>query len=103
MKKERRRINISLEAKDYQTTEELARAGGYKNACAFVRALLVQLARYAERQREKRQQQARAPTPIEEEIDEIFTDLLDWDAATPGERLAALMSNEKHPNDETQT
>jgi len=101
MRKERKRINISLDAADYQATEKLAHAGGFKNACAFVRALLVQLARYADRQAEKRQQQARAPTPIHEEIDAIFNELIDWDTATPGEKLAAMYSNEKHPQDET--
>lgn len=101
MRKERKRINMSLDAADYQATEKLAYAGGFKNVCAFMRALLVQLARYADRQAEKRQQQARAPTPIHEEIDAIFNELIDWDTATPGEKLAAMYSNEKHPQDET--
>lgn len=96
MRKERKRINISLDAADYQATEKLAHAGGFKNACAFVRALLVQLARYADRQAEKRQQQARAPTPINEDIAAMFAELIDWDAATPAQQRAALMANEKH-------
>lgn len=101
MKKERRRINISLEAKDYQTTEELARAGGYKNVCAFARALLTQVAQYAARRKMSAQERARQPTPIAEEINEMFAELIDWDTATPGEKLAAMYSNEKHPQDET--
>ena len=56
---ERKRINISLTAADYARAEELAQAGGFKNVCAFSRALLVAVCRYAARRKMSAQELAR--------------------------------------------
>ena len=97
MRKERRRINISLERAEYEQAERLALAGGFKNVCAFARALLSQVAQYAARRKMSAQERARQPTPIAEEINEMFAELIDWDAASPAQKRTALRSNEKPP------
>lgn len=96
MRKQRQRVDISLAAEDYAQVERLAQAGGFKNVCAFVRALLIQVSQYAARRRMSAQELARQPTPINEDIAAMFAELIDWDAATPAEQRAALMANEKH-------
>lgn len=96
MRKERRRINITLEATEYARVEELAQKGGFKNVCAFARALLTQVARYAATRQMSAQELARQPTTIAAEINEMFSELITWDTATPGEQRAALYANEKH-------
>lgn len=95
---ERKRINISLAPADYARAEELAQAGGFKNVCAFSRALLVQVCRYAARRKMSAQELARQPTTIAAEINEMFEELITWDAATPAEKRAAIHANEKHEN-----
>lgn len=96
MRKQWQRVNISLAAEDYTQVERLAQAGGFKNVCAFVRALLIQVSQYAARRKMSAQERARQPTPIAEEINEMFSELITWDAATPAEQRAALYTNEKH-------
>ena len=96
MRKERYRINISLETADFNQVQRLALAGGFKNMQGFVRALLKQVSQYAARRRMSAQELARQPTPINEDIAAMFAELIDWDAATPAEQRAALMANEKH-------
>ena len=95
MRKQRQRVNISLAAEDYAQVERLAQAGGFKNVCAFVRALLIQVSQYAARRRMSAQQRARQPTTIAAEIAEMFNDLIDWDAANPAQQRAAIRANEK--------
>ena len=96
MRKERYRIDISLETADFNQVQRLALAGGFKNIQGFVRALLKQVSQYAARRRMSAQELARQPTPINEDIAAMFAELIDWDAATPAEQRAALMANEKH-------
>ena len=98
MRTERRRINISLGRAEYEQAERLALAGGFKNVCAFARALLTQVAQYAARRKMSAQERARQPTTIAEEINEMFSELIDWDAATPAQKRAAINANEKHEN-----
>ncbi len=95
MRKQRRRINLSLDAEEYARLEQLAQAGGFKNVCAFARVLLSQVADYAAAQQMNAQQLARQPTPIAQEINEMFSELIDWDAATPAQKRAAIAANEK--------
>lgn len=96
MRKERHRVNISLETAEFNQVERLAAAGGFKNVCAFARALLTQVARYAATRQMSAQELARQPTTINEDIAAMFAELVDWDAATPAQQRAALMANEKH-------
>lgn len=96
MKKERSRIDISLETADFNQVQRLALAGGFKNIQGFVRALLKQVSQYAAQRQMSAQELARQPTPIAEEIREMFSELITWDAATPAEQRAALYANEKH-------
>lgn len=96
MRKERYRIDISLETADFNQVQRLALAGGFKNIQGFVRALLKQVSQYAAQRQMSAQQRARQPTPINEDIAAMFAELIDWDAATPAEQRAALMANEKH-------
>ena len=96
MRKQRQRVNISLAAEDYAQVERLAQAGGFKNIQGFVRALLKQVSQYAAQRQMSAQELARQPTPIAEEIREMFSELITWDAATPAEQRAALYANEKH-------
>lgn len=103
MRKQRQRVNISLAAEDYAQVERLAQAGGFKNVCAFVRALLIQVSQYAARRRMSAHELARQPTTINEDIAAMFAELIDWDAATPAQQRAALMANEKTLNNDTQT
>lgn len=98
MRKQRQRVNISLAAEDYAQVERLAQAGGFKNIQGFVRALLKQVSQYAAQRQMSAQELARQPTPIAEEIREMFSELITWDAATPAEQRAALYANEKHKN-----
>lgn len=98
MKRERKRLNISLPAAEYEQAERLALAGGFKNVCAFARALLSQVAQYAARRQMSAQELARQPTTITAEINEMFEELITWDAATPAEKRAAIYANEKHEN-----
>ena len=98
MRKERKRINISLTLAEYAEAETLARAGGFKNVCAFARALLAKVAQYSARRRKTAQELARQPTTITAEIAEMFEELIDWDAASPADARAALYANEKHEN-----
>lgn len=98
MRKQRQRVNISLAAEDYAQVERLAQAGGFKNIQGFVRALLKQVSQYAAQRQMSAQELARQPTPIAEEIREMFSELITWDAATPAEQRAALYANEKHEN-----
>ena len=98
MRKERRRINITLERADYEQAERLALAGGFKNVCAFARALLTQVAQYAARRKMSAQERARQPTPIAEEINEMFAELIDWDAASPAQKKADILNNDLHEN-----
>lgn len=86
------RINLSLSEAEYKQVEALTRAGRYKTACAFVRELLLQAVRYAARNAQER---ARQPTPIEEEINTMFTELMDWDTAEASQQRAAINANEK--------
>lgn len=86
------RINLSLSEAEYKQVEALTRAGQYKTACAFVHELLIQVIRYAAR---NAQEQARAPTPIEEEINIMFAELMDWDTAEASQKRAAIFANEK--------
>ena len=95
MRKERHRINITLAAEDYARAEQLAQAGGFKNVCAFARALLTQVAQYAAARQMNAQQLARQPTTIAAEIAEMFNDLIDWDVANPAQQRAAIRANEK--------
>lgn len=95
MRKERHRINITLAAEDYARAEQLAQAGGFKNVCAFARALLTQVAQYAAARQMDAQQLARQPTTIAAEIAEMFNELIDWDAANPAQQRAAIRANEK--------
>ena len=44
------------------------------------------------------QELARQPTTITAEINEMFEELITWDAATPAEKRAAIHANEKHEN-----
>ena len=96
MRKQRHRVNISLETADFARVEELAKRGGFKNDCAFARALLTQVARYAATRQMSAQELARQPTTINEDIAAMFAELIDWDAASPADQRAAIMSNEKH-------
>lgn len=86
------RVNLSLSEAEFRQVEALASAGGYKNPCAFVRDLLAQVTRYAA---EKARERAKSPTPIEEEINEIFAELTDWDTSEPSQYRAAIFANEK--------
>lgn len=88
----RARINLSLSEVEYKQVEALTRAGRYKTACAFVRELLLQAIRYAARNAQER---ARQPTPIEEEINTMFAELMDWDTAEASQQRAAINANEK--------
>ena len=54
--------------------------------------MLLQVIRYAAR---NAQEQARAPTPIEEEINIMFAELMDWDTAEASQKRAAIYANEK--------
>ena len=85
------RINLSLSEAEYKQVEALTRAGRYKTACAFVHELLIQVIRCAAR---NAQEQARAPTPIEE-INTMFAELMDWDTAEASQKKAAINANEK--------
>lgn len=96
MRKERCHIDISLETADFNQVQRLALAGGFKNIQGFVRALLKQVSQYAAQRQMSAQELARQPTPIAEEIREMFSELITWDAATPAEQRAALYANEKH-------
>ena len=98
MRKERQRLNIRLEAEEFTRVEALAQKGGFKSACAFVRALLTQVAQYAASREMSAQELARQPTTLTAEINEMFSELLTWDAATPAEKRAAIYANEKHEN-----
>ena len=95
MKHERKRINISLLRFHYDAICELAAAGGFKNACAFVRSLLIAVAGYAAAHRLSPEERARQPTNIHGEIEDMFKELIDWDAASPAQQRAAIMANEK--------
>lgn len=95
MRKERKRVNVSLSAAEFSGVEELAQAGGYKNVCSFTRALLAGVVQYATARRMSDQERARHPTPLNEEIAAMFAELIDWDAATPAQQRAALYANEK--------
>ena len=86
------RINLSLSEAEYKQVEALTRAGQYKTACAFVHELLIQAIRYADRNSQER---ARKPTPIEEEINTMFAELMDWDEAEASQQRAAIFANEK--------
>lgn len=86
------RINLSLSEAEYKQVEALARAGQYKTACAFVHGLVIQVTQYAAR---IAQEQPRQPTPIEEEINAMFTDLMEWDTAEAAQQRAAIYHNEK--------
>lgn len=83
------RINLSLSEAEYKQVEALARAGQYKTACAFVHGLVVQVTQYAARIAQEQ------PTPIEEEINAMFTDLMEWDTAEAAQQRAAIYHNEK--------
>lgn len=87
------RVNLSLSEAEYKQVEALAKAGRYASPCAFVRALLVQVSLYAERQTQGRARQP--PAPIEEEINAIFAELMDWDAEDAAKIRAAIWANEK--------
>lgn len=86
------RINLSLSEAEYKQVEALTLAGRYKTACAFVRELLTQAIRYAARNAQER---ARSPTLIEEEINTMFAELMDWDEAEASQQRAAVYANEK--------
>lgn len=86
------RINLSVSEAEYSQVEALTRAGGYPNACAFVRDLLIQAIRYAARNAQDIRGQ---PTPIEEEISQMFADLMNWDTAETDQLRAAVYANEK--------
>mgnify|MGYP002623577422 CR=1 FL=1 len=98
MRRERHRINITLPVEEYAAAERLAVAGGFKNVCAFTRALLAQVCRYAEQQRMTAQELARQPTTVTEEIADMFRALECLDAATPKQQRAILYANEKTPD-----
>lgn len=97
MSKERKRINITLAADEFAAVEYLAQKGGFKNVCAFSRALLCRVSEYAATRQMSPQERPRQPTPIADEIEQMFKELIDWDAASPAQQRAAIMSNEKTP------
>ena len=86
------RIKLRVSGAAYTQVEALTRAGRYKTACAFVRELLIQAIRYADRNSQER---ARQPTPIEEEINIMFAELMDGDTAEASQKRAAVYANEK--------
>lgn len=88
------RINLSLSEAEYKQVEALSRAGRYKTACAFMRELLLQTVRYAARSAQERARQP-TPTPIEEDINAMFAELMDWDTAEPSQKRFAVYANEK--------
>ena len=89
----RLRDNLSLSEAEYKQVEALPKAGRYASPCACVRALLIQVNLYAERQTQGRARQR--PAPIEEEINAIFANLMDWDAEEAAKIRAAIWANEK--------
>lgn len=93
------RINLSLSEAEYKQVDALRRAGRYKNACVFVRGLLLQVVRYAARRAQERAREPTQADPITEEIDTMFAELMDWSEAEPAQQRLAIAANEKTAND----
>ena len=71
----RERINLSLSPDESAAVRHLAEKGGFKNSCQFAKALLLGVVVYAARQELAAEQRAREPTPMPEEIAQMFAEL----------------------------
>lgn len=86
------RINLSLSEAEHRQIEEIARVGRYSTACAFVHELLNGVIRF--RARKMRELDSGALS-VEEEIDAMFRELMEWDTAEASQHRAAVYANEK--------
>lgn len=73
---QRRRINISVDERQYEKLTRLKDAYGFKNVCELTRALLNILTDYVDAAGERRR---RRPPSVGSEILDMFNELGDWE------------------------